>query len=587
MPIIISGADSYHDFGPFRLLPAARVLLREGQPVALTAKVFDLLVVLVENRGVLLERNFLMNMLWPDAIVEEGNLTQCIFVLRKALGAGHSETTYIATVPGRGYRFVAPVTESTGRVDAPGLPQINDGQQAISLTTSLAVLPLKLLGVGQTAILLGTGVADAIISSLSRNSRLIVRPTTAVLKYAEIGKDPIVAGRELRVDLVLDGTLQHAGERIRVSMQLVKVTSGVTLWADRFDATFTDVFAVQDSIAAQVAEALRLRIGIAGGRRGEGRTDDIEVYQLYIKGRYFWDKRSEPGLTRGLECAREMIRLDPNFASAWVGLADSCALLAEYLFRDPQAMFKEVKSAALKALELDDDLAEAHASLAEALLYHDWDWAEAEREYRLAIKLNPNYSSAFLFYAWLLLTQGRFDEASQSLRRAQRIDPGSLTLKTVMGLPHYYQRQYERAIGHYRQALEMEADFAQAHYYLGEALILEGRYNDAVAAFRHVAPVHPQQALALEAFAHARAGREDEARRILQDLTELAAERYISPYCLARIHAGLRDFEKAFAELERGVAERACWMIFLRVDPFLDELRNDPRFPGLLRLLSP
>lgn len=422
-------ADTYYDFGPFRLLPAARMLLREGQPVALTSKVFDLLVVLVENRGALLERNFLMNMLWPDAIVEEGNLTQCVFVLRKALGDSHSETAYIVTVPGRGYRFVAPVTEAAGRVNVSGLAQINDGSQTISHTTSLAALPLKLLGLGQTAALLGTGIADAIITSLSRNSRLIVRPTTAVLKYAEIGKDPIVAGRELRVDLVLDGTLQHVGERIRVSMQLVKVTSGVTLWADRFDATFTDVFAVQDAIAAQVAEALRPQIGSASGRRSEGRTDNIEVYQLYIKGRYFWDKRSDAGLTRALECAREMIRLDPNFAGAWVGLADSCALLAEYLFRDPQAMFKEAKSAALKALELDDELADGHASLAEAILYYDWNWAEAEREYKLAIKLNPNYSSAFLFYAWLLLTQGRFDEASQSLRRAQRIDPGSLTLR--------------------------------------------------------------------------------------------------------------------------------------------------------------
>lgn len=162
------------------------------------------------------------------------------------------------------------------------------------------------------------------------------------------------------------------------------------------------------------------------------------------------------------------------------------------------------------------------------------------------------------------------------------MDSGSLTLKTAMGLPHYYQRQYERAIEHYRQALEMDADFAQAHYYLGEAFILQGRYDEAVAAFRDVAPVYPQQALALEAFAHARAGRADEARRILLHLTEMAAERYISPYCLARIHAGLRDFENAFAELERGVAERACWMIFLRVDPFLDDLRNDPRFAALL-----
>jgi DNA-binding winged helix-turn-helix (wHTH) protein/tetratricopeptide (TPR) repeat protein len=574
--------DYHYEFGPFRLYPASRLLLREGEPVRLTAKVFDLLVLLVEQRGGLVERNFLMNMLWPDAIVEESNLTQCVFVLRKALGGAQKEPDYIVTLPGRGYRFVAQVQESAGKAGT-NATQTNGGMPTVSSTTALAVLPMKLLGSSQDAALLGTGIADAIIISLSKHRALIVRPTTAVLKYAEIGKDPVLAGRALRADLVLDGTWQHVGERLRVSVQLIKVTSGVTLWADRFEATFTDVFAVQDAIAEQVAQALHLKISGTGISRGAARTDNIEAYQLYIKGRYFWDKRSEDGLRRGLECARKLIQLDPNFAGGWAALADSCALLAEYLYRDPRPMFAEAKAAALRAVELDFEAAEAYASLAEVRLFHDWNWAEAEQAYKRAIQLNPNYSSAFLFYAWLLLTRGRFEEALHSLRQAQRIDPGSLTLKTVMGLPYYYQRQPERALEHYEQALEMDADFAQAHYYRGESLVMLGRYEEAAAAFRRVVPVHPQQALALEAVALARNGAEAEARQILAHLETCSAERYISPYCLARIHAGLRNEKAALAELERGVSERACWLIFLRIDPFFDDLRHSARFAALLK----
>jgi DNA-binding winged helix-turn-helix (wHTH) protein/tetratricopeptide (TPR) repeat protein len=574
--------DYHYDFGPFRLYPASRLLLREGEPVRLTAKVFDLLVLLVEQRGGLVERNFLMNMLWPDAIVEEGNLTQCVFVLRKALGGDQREPAYIDTLPGKGYRFAASVQESAG-IASTNAAQTNDSPPTIGPTNALAVLPMKLLGLSKDAALLGTGIADAIIISLSKHNRLLVRPTTAVLKYAEIGKDPVLAGRELRADLVLDGTLQHADGRLRVSVQLIKVTSGVTLWADRFEARFTDVFAVQDAIAEQVAQALQLKISLPGASRSAARTDNIEAYQLYIKGRYFWDKRSEDGLTRGLDCARRLIQLDPNFAGGWAGLADSCALLAEYLYRDPRSMFAEARAAALRALELDCEAAEAHASLAEVQLFHDWNWSEAERAYKRAIQLNPNYSSAYLFYAWLLLTQGRFDEALYSLRQAQRIDPGSLTLKTVMGLPYYYRRQPERALEHYEQALEMEADFAQAHYYRGEALSMLGRYEEAATAFRQVVPVHPQQALALEAFALARNGRKAKARQILARLEALSSERYISPYCLARIHAGLQDEEAALAQLERSVRERACWLIFLRVDPFFDDLRHSAQFAALLK----
>lgn len=575
-----SAIDRYYEFGPFRLQPTKRLLLCDKTIVPLTAKVFDLLLLLVENSGALLEREELMNALWPHAIVEESNLTQSIFVLRKTLSEMRGGERYIVTVPGRGYRFVATVQEfhDQGGQGVLLLPATSLPSRRIS---SIAILPLKIIGADQAIRYLGAGIADAIISVLSSASGLLVRPTTAILKYAESGQDPMSAGRELKVEAVLDGTLQQSGERVRVSVQLIKVNTGTTLWAGRFDDALTDVFALQDSLAAQVARELQLEILPAPPpRRPRMQADNLDVWQLYIKGRYFQDKRTAEGLRQSLAYAHEVIALAPDFARGYACLADSYNLLGEYLHLAPNEAFPRAHAAVQQALALDPALAEAHASRAEILMFYERDWAGAERAYQTAIELNPNYAAAYHWYAWLLMMLRRFDEALQHLRLAQRIDPGSLYVKTALGLPYYYQGQYEQAIRHHRQALEMDASFSAAHYYLGEALVQQGDYEAALQEFSQVQAQHTQQAMALRAHTLALLGRTNEAQEVLQQLRALHSD--LSPYCLAVVYAGLGETEAALQCLEQAVQERAAWLVFLQIDPFLIRLRHEPRFVALV-----
>lgn len=578
--------DYYYEFGRFRLLPTERQLLRQGEPLALTAKVFDLLLLLVEHSGELLERESLMNALWPNAIVEESNLTQSIFVLRKALGDQRQGERFVLTVPGRGYRFIAPVREFRRHNGLATAVSPRDYKQ--QLITAIAILPLKTISAQRTAndslSYLGTGIADAIITVLSRATGLIVRPTTAILKYGNWGQDPMQAGRELKVEVVLDGTLQQVGDRIRVSVQLIKVHNGTTLWAGKFDDALTDLFALQDSIAEQVARELKLELFSSAQKRfSQPHAENLDVWELYLKGRYFQDKRTAEGLHKSIALAEEIIARAPDWAMGYSCLADSYNLLGEYLFLAPNDAFPRAKIAATKALELDAYSAEAHASLAEILMFYERDWAGAERAYQTAIELNPNYAAAHHWYAWLLMTARRFDEASQYLRLAQRIDPGSLYIKTALGLPYYYQGAYDQAIYHHRQTLELDAGFSPARYYLGEALVQQGAYAEALREFAQVAAHHSQQSLARTAHTFALAARPAEARAILTELQQQSRQHYVSPYCLALIHVALGEADDAYRLLEQALAERAAWLIFLRIDPFWARLRGDERFATLLQ----
>lgn len=572
-----SALDHYYEFGQFRLLPAKRLLLRNGEAIPLTAKVFDLLQILVENSTALLERETLMTALWPHAIVEESNLTQSIFVLRRALGETRGGERYVMTVPGRGYQFVAGVREFH---EGGGTKVQTFSQQRIR---SIAILPLKIISASRPIGYLGTGIADSLISVLSSANELVVRPTTAILKYGEIGQDPMAAGRELKVEAILDGTIQQSGDRLRVSLQLIKVNTGTTLWAGRFDDALTDLFALQDSIAEQVARELKLEVFTSTQQRhGQIQSDNLAVWQLYIKGRYFQDKRTKDGLHKSMAYAQELIALAPDFAMGYSCLADSYNLLGEYLYLNPNEAFPQARDAVNQALALDQTLAEAHASRAEILMFYERDWAQAEREYKTAIELNPNYAAAYHWYAWLLMVERRFDEALHHLRVAQRIDPGSLYIKTALGLPYYYQGDYDQAIAHHRQAIEMDANFPAAHYYLGEALAQAGDYEAAIHEFQQVQANHSQQSAALLAHTLALAGKPDEARAILTELQRLAPRQYVSPYCLALIQVALGEVEEAFDALAQAVTERAAWLIFLQIDPFLTGLRQNTRFAMLL-----
>lgn len=571
-----------YEFGPFQMLPNERLLLRDGHPVPLTPKVFDTLLVFVENSGRLLTKDELMKLIWPHATVEEGNLSQNIFVLRKTLGEDPPLHRYIVTIPLQGYRFIAKVKELREN-DQP----VPAAQTKFSPVTSLAVLPFKLLGDDRNDQYLGSGIADALVTKLSRIGRIIIRPTTAVLKYSAPGQDPLIAGREQAVDAVLDGVVQKLGPRIRIGVQLIRVDTQETLWGGQLEEEYTDIFALQDSISEQVARLLMPELTREErDQLFKNQTDNLEAYELYIKGRYFWDQRTEEGLRKGLESAQEIIRLDPGFALAHLGIADSYNLLGQYLYLAPRESFPKAQAAAAEALRLDRSTAEAHASLAEVALFFEWDWSKAEQKYQQAIALSPHYASAHHWYAWFLFTQGRFEEARASLRRARALDPGSLTINTVMGLSDYYERQYDRAISQYGHVLQLNPDFLQVHYYLASALTHKGLHAEAIATFKKIASLeYRQQTVALLGYSYGMAGETSLAREALNDLNALSGRKYVSSYLKAIVCCGLGEIDEAFVQLENAYAERAAWMVFLKIDPFLDRLRMDKRFSELLQRL--
>jgi TolB-like protein len=591
-------AKPFFEFGPFRLDPAEYRLLRQGEPVPLMPKAFELLLVLVRNRGRLLEKAELMKAVWPDAIVEEANLALNISLLRKALGQSPTGPTYIETVPRRGYRFLADVREVSETTsdcglrisdlgsNAPPLSRSSSLDSSSSTPTVLAVLPFVVIGEGEQDDYLGLGLADALITRLSNLRQLIVRPTSAVRKLAGSACDPMQAGRELKVESVLEGSIRRAGERIRVTVQLVRVEDESSLWAERFDEQFTDIFAVEDSISEQVARALMLQLNAQEKQRLAKRsTSNAAAYQAYLQGRTYWNKRTEDTLKRSLESFHQAIAHDPGYALAYAGLADAYVVLGSYNYLPPREAFPKATAAAERALLLDEALAEAHASLAHAQLYHEWNWVGAEREYRRAIGLSPNYATGHLWYGLYLTYRGLFDRALDEIRRAQELDLLSLIHHVAEGLVFYYARRYDQTVERCGRALDVDPQFAQAHFWLGMAYERMGRYEQAIAELQ-TAGALPGSDLVMRAVlghAYAVAGQRDEAQKILDELAEAGGERSLDPYHLVLIHTGLNATDCAFEWLRKAGDERSALLVRLGVEPKLDGLRSDPRFADLLR----
>lgn len=454
-----------------------------------------------------------------------------------------------------------------------------------AFTRSIAVLPFNVLRAEEkTDEFLGMGMADAIITKLSNIRRILVRPTSAIIKYFDGDHNVIAAGQELNVGYILDGRIQRVGERVRVTVQLMRVSDAMPVWATKLDEHFTDMFTVEDSISEQVAQALVPRL------TGEERelllrreTQNANAYQSYLKGRYFWNRFTDEDFRKALKQFCEAIRLDPHYALPYVGIADYYNWAAIYSIGAPGDYFPQAKQAATQALELDESLAEAHAALAFTTLLYDWDWDRAEKGFKRALELNSNYGPAHQWYANLLTALGRFDEAIDEIKRAQEINPLSLMDVAIGGWIYYQSRQYENGAAELERALEMDRNFANFYTILGLNYERLGRSDEAIEMLQKGQKAMGGSLLPLGSlgFALAKAGKREEAQEVAERLKRLSEEGYVSPYYLALVYTGLGDREAAFTWLERAFEFRDDWLIWLATEPKLDELRGDPRFENL------
>ena len=568
-----------YEFGPFRLDAMDRTLLREGEPVPLTPKAFDILLLLIKNQRQPLSKDELMKSVWPDAFVEEINLIVQISALRRALGDTPDEHKYIATIPKVGYRFTSVVRELRSDPVDPGGRILSYAVPA----KSIAVLPLKELGDNAERSHLGLGIADALITRLGSIRHVIVRPTAAVLKYRDLERDAYAVGREMGVDWLLDGAVQCEGEQIRLTVQLVNVHDEATLWADKYDGQLASIFGVQDAVCERVAQALSVQLSEDEQKElARNYTYSVDAYQLYVKGRYFQERRTEEGLNRSIECFGQAIAADDSYALALVGLSKSYALKGEYLYLHPKEAFPKAKEAALKALRIHPRLAEARSALGEVRMFHEWDCEGSESEFTHAVHLRPNDAQTRHNYAWLLLATERFNDAAVQIDLARELEPLSLTMNTAVGLPYFYMRRHIDAIAAYHNALDMDPKFTLARYYLAMALDQMGRYEEAVEEYDEIRRVeYVPQVLGHLGYTLAKWGKTDEALKVVAELKEMSRRRYISPYNLAMIYVGLGDSERSLGLLEEAFEGRAAWLVFLNVEPKFDALCAEPRFQRL------
>ena len=608
-------ATDLYEFGPFRIDTRNRLLFRNNEPIPLKPKVVDTLLLLIENSGRVLEKDELIQKLWPDTFVEEANLTQNIYVLRKALNSGTDSENYIETIPRRGYRFAGEVrkvaAEQAAAVTPPHasrrwiwIPAIlliaisavvvfrfvnNRSKSAIASSNpikTLAVLPFRSLSTGAGDEYIGQGMADALITKLSNAQQIRVRPTSAVLRYDTPNVDPLTAGRALDVEAVLDGKVQRAGNRVRVTVQLLRVSDGANLWGAQYDEDFNGIFALQDSISAQAARSLTVQLtGTQSALMRKHYTQNAEAYDLYLQGRYFWNKRNAAGFRRAIEHFQQALRIDPNYALAYAGLADCYLRLNEYGAPMNQESVPKAKAAVMKALELDNGLYEAHATLGFIKFRHDWDFVGADNEFKQAIQLNPNYSETHQWYAFCLLAFGKTNEADAEMRRAQEVDPLSVSLNSNLALYLFFRHEFDQSLERCRKTLEMEPDFSLARVTLALNYEQKGLTKEAIAEFRKLPDSVANDASNTASLGHALAkdGQISEARRVLSQMLERAQTSYVPPYSVAILYAGLAERSQALDWLERGFQDHSLRPVWLKSDPRLDELRQEDRFIQLLQ----
>jgi TolB-like protein/Flp pilus assembly protein TadD len=571
-----------YEFGDFRIDTAKRLLQRlDGTTIPITPRVFDTLLYMAEHHDTLLDKERIMKAVWPDSIVEENNLAQAISKLRQVFGETPGSHSYIITVPGRGYRFAAEVKERTDCMGTTG-SQLQQRQR-------IAILPFKPLFSKVKDQALELGMADALITKLSNSRQIIISSINSVRKYGGLEQDPVAAGRELQVNSILEGSVQRSDDRIRVTARLINVADGSSLWAGTFDEKFTDVFGVQDAISQKVADALALRLrGKEQQRLTKRYTENIEAYEFYLRGRYHYARLTPPDILASIGFYQQSIESDPHYALAYFGLADanlSLAFTADVASKDclPQA-----KSAAIKALEIDESLAEAHASLAFTIASFDWDWTAAEKETQRALDLNPNSAIAHFACAHVLSDLARHNEAASEATQAIALEPMVPLFRALGAMFFHHAGHNDAAYSTLQKALEIEPNFWITHLTLGKVLIQQQKYAEAVAEFEKAKELSHgnSEAIASIGYAAALAGYPLRARAVLDELKSLANQRYVPPFNLALAYHALGSQNQAVSALDRACEERDVRLRLLKVDPRWDSLRSNPRFAAILNRIG-
>jgi TolB-like protein len=581
-----------YEFGQFRIDPVERTLVREGEPIQLVPKSFDVLAVLVENSGRLLDKNFLLSAVWSDAAVEENSLARAIADIRRVLGEGPKDNRFITTVARRGYRFLPKVTRS----ELPFTPGVRPGSASAMLSatgeklTTLAVLPFTWLTQGGSDASLAVGLADALITRLSNLAQIVVRPTSSILKYADGNRDAAAVASELNADFVISGSLRQANDRVRVTVQLVSPDQRRSVWADHFEEKFTNIFSVEESISERVAAALALKL-TADQKRSLGRknTRNNEAWQLYLRGRYLLSKRTLAGAQQAIEVFRQALDLDPDYAQAWVGIADAYILtglhgaLTGWL--PPRETYPEAKRAALKAIQLNDLLGEAHTSLGFVHFFYDWDPQAAILEFSRGLSLHPHYARAHHWYAMACGFLGQHEESIRAIGKALEIEPLSLVLNGNRGYLFYFARRYDESVAQLRATLDMDPSFAPTHHRLGLTYGALGKYEQAIRHLTEAQRLSADSPQALGALGHLYgvAGNRAAASEILQQMAELSRTSYVSAASFAEVHLGLDDHSRVFEWLDKALEERTSALVRLKVDPRFDDLRSDSRFQLVLQ----
>jgi DNA-binding winged helix-turn-helix (wHTH) protein/TolB-like protein/Tfp pilus assembly protein PilF len=610
------------EFGKFRLDSEKKFLWCDGEPVALPLKALELLCLLVENRGAVVTKEEIWKSVWQDSFVEETNLTHNIYLLRKTLKE-YGEGDLIQTVPRRGYRFAGDVqTGGTLVIErravtrimieetetpVPAFPRkrgvvvaavacfliaaitgftvwnARQGEASNSAIRSIAVLPFITIDPTAKTEYSGLGMADVLITRLSNIKEITVRPTSAILNLHE--QNSVEAGKMLSVDAVLEGTIFRTEEKTRVTVRLVRVSDQTSIWTGQFEERLQDELRLHDEIALQLVDALALKLsGSEKTALVKKYTESPDAYQTYAKGRYEWNKRSFAGMIEAQRLFRNAIEQDPGFALAYVGLAD-------VLITGPAS--GEEYTLLQRALEIDPELAEAHASLGFFQMFHQWNWGTAEASFKRSIELNPNYATAHHWYATLLAIEGRNDEAKAEIHRALEINPVSHNFLADLGQIHYFAHEYREAETYCKKALEIYPNFVFAHTYLHYIYLKTGDYGRAVEeqiaaekadhAFRDQAVGREREfekAIGLKKAAY-RHGGIDNFNRSLN-----AGETGSFQYIPAKRYAFLSENENALESLERSAASHEFLLAFVKADPIFDAIRDEPRFREVLRKMG-